>query len=50
VADIAARLRTACAHLPDDEFSKLVIDIARRRMRFDAADPVNGRGPDDTDD
>lgn len=42
VADIAARLRNACAHLPDDDFSALVLDIAQRRMRFDAMDPMSG--------
>lgn len=29
VADIAARLRKSCADLSDDEFSKLVLDIAK---------------------
>ena len=43
VADIAARLRKSCAHLSDDEFSKLVLDIAERRMRFDDLDPTTGR-------
>jgi hypothetical protein len=43
VADIAARLRKSCAHLSDEEFSKLVLDIAHRRMRFDDMDPVTGR-------
>lgn len=43
VADIAARLRKACAHLTDDEFSKLVLEIAERRMRFDDMDPMTGR-------
>ena len=43
VADIAARLRKACAHLSDEEFSALVMDIAMRRLRFDAMDPMTGK-------
>ena len=35
VADIAARLRNSCADLSDEEFSKLVLDIAQRRLRFE---------------
>jgi hypothetical protein len=42
VADIAARLRKACAHLPDDEFAALVLDIATRHQRFDSMDPAGG--------
>ena len=42
VADVAARLRKACAHLPDDEFAALVLDIATRRQRFDSMDPAAG--------
>ena len=41
VADIAARLRKSCADLPDEEFAKLVLDIAQRRMRFDGMDPTS---------
>jgi hypothetical protein len=40
VADVAARLRKVCAHLPDEEFAALVLDIATRRQRFDAMDPA----------
>jgi len=43
VADIEARLRQACAHLPADEFTRLVRDIARIRRRFDAMDPLTPR-------
>lgn len=43
VADIAVRLRKSCEHLSDDEFSKLVIEIAERRMRFDDLDPTTGQ-------
>jgi len=35
IADIAARLRRVCAQLPDEEFSALVLDIARVRMRHE---------------
>ena len=38
MADISARLRTACAHLPDEEFRALVLDLANMRLRFDAID------------
>ena len=43
-ADVAARLRKACAHLSDDEFSALVLDVARRRMRHDRMDPMDPKG------
>lgn len=33
-AEVAARLRTACAHLPEAAFSELVQDIARMKVRF----------------
>ena len=35
IADIAARLRGVCAQLPEAEFSALVLDIARVRMRYE---------------
>ena len=34
-ANISARLRKVCAHLPDDEFSELVVDIVRVRLRYE---------------
>ena len=34
-ADISARLRRVCSHLPDNEFADLVLDIARVRMRYE---------------
>ena len=43
VADIAARLRSSCANLSDEDFSTLVLDIAQRRLRFETR-PM--RGPD----
>ena len=43
-ADIAARLRKSSAHLSDAEFSALVQDIARRRLRHDRMDPVDPKG------
>ena len=33
-AEVAARLRPACAHLPEAAFSELVQDIAGMKMRF----------------
>ena len=33
-AEVAARLRPACAHLPEAAFSELVQDIARMEVRF----------------
>ena len=34
-ADIAARLHRVCSELPDEEFSALVLEIARVRMRYE---------------
>ena len=34
VAEISARLRHACQHLPDDEFARLVLDMAETKLRF----------------
>ena len=34
-ADIAARLRRVCGHLPEDEFSALVLGIARVTLRYE---------------
>jgi hypothetical protein len=34
VADISARLGTACTHLADDAFAELVLSVARTRVRF----------------
>jgi len=42
VVEITARLRRVCQHLDDDEFARLVADIAETRLRFatiDAAYP-----------
>ena len=33
-ADIASRLRTACAHLPEDEFADLVHQIAWVKLKY----------------
>ena len=38
VAEISARLRHICQHLSDDEFARLVIDMAETRLRFSAID------------
>ncbi len=50
VAEVAARLRAVCAHLDDDHFAALVLDIARTKVRFASRDlsmglPVFGRNP-----
>jgi hypothetical protein len=37
-ADIGARLSRVCGHLPDDEFTKLVRDIADMSLRFEQRD------------
>lgn len=34
ISDISTRLRRACAHLNDDEFEALVVDMVRTRLRF----------------
>ena len=34
-ADVSARLRRVCGHLSDEEFSALVLDVARVRIRYD---------------
>lgn len=34
VDEIAGRLRPVCAHLPPDEFTALVAEIARTKIRF----------------
>ena len=34
VADVAARLQRVCSHLSDDDFTRLVQDIARMAERF----------------
>ena len=36
VAEISARLRHVCQHLPDDEFTRLVLDMAETKLRFAA--------------
>ncbi len=37
-AEVAQRLRPACAHLPEAAFSELVQDIARLKVRFRETD------------
>lgn len=32
--DLTLRLRSICAHMPEEEFERLVLDMARMRMRF----------------
>ena len=34
VAEISARLRRACQHMPDAEFTSMVLDMAETRLRF----------------
>ena len=38
VADLAARLRRACAHLSDEQYAELVFDLASTWIRFDRID------------
>ena len=38
IADISARLRDACRHLSDDEFARLVFDMAEMKLRFASID------------
>ena len=38
-SEISARLRKACAHLPEAEFRELVLSIARVTAKYDGADP-----------
>ena len=33
-ADIASRLRTACAHFPENEFADLVAQIAHVELKY----------------
>ena len=48
VAEISSRLRHVCQHLSDDEFARLVIDMAETRLRFSAIDAgARGRRPSD---
>ena len=43
-AEVAARLRPACAHLPEAAFSELVQDIARMKVRFREIDAQTSSG------
>ena len=38
VVEISARLRHVCQHLSDEEFKRLVMDMAETRLRFSAID------------
>jgi hypothetical protein len=56
VADISARLRAACSHMSDEEFSALVLDIATLKLRWAdreraqaVASLLDGPTPDDGD-
>jgi hypothetical protein len=42
VSDLSARLRKACGHLSDDEFSALAHDIARVTTRFRQIEQMPG--------
>ena len=41
IADISARLRYACRHLSDDEFVRLVFDMAKMKLRFASIDAAS---------
>ena len=44
IADIAARLRRVCGHMPDDEFDAMVAEIAAVTLKYESyrhpGDPV----------
>jgi hypothetical protein len=46
---IAARLSSVCAHMPSDEFTALVSDIARMKLRFAQIDAQYGMGTNPID-
>ena len=46
--DVEARLKKVCAHLPEEEFRQLVLDIARNKQRHQGRDPTRPRGADST--
>ena len=52
VAEISARLRHVCQHLTDDEFARLVLEMAETKLRFAAidAESVPRRRPAKPDD
>ena len=41
-ADIAARLRGVCSALTDEQFSELVMDISRMKLRFEVLEDLPG--------
>ena len=41
-ADIAARLRSVCSTLSDQEFNDLVADIARMKIRLEVLEDLPG--------
>jgi hypothetical protein len=43
IADVAARLRRSCAHLPPDDFGALVRQIARTALRWRRAEEQAAR-------
>jgi hypothetical protein len=45
IADISARLRYACRHLSDDEFARLVFDMAEMKLRFASIDAASWPHP-----
>jgi len=45
IADISARLRYACRHLSDDEFARLVLDMAEMKLRFASIDAASWPHP-----
>ena len=42
IADLSARLRPVSAHLTEEEFAKLVADVAAMKVRFDEMDAEPG--------
>jgi hypothetical protein len=45
IADISARLRYACRHLSDNEFARLVFDMAEMKLRFASIDAASWPDP-----
>jgi len=45
IADLSTRLRHACRHLSEDEFARLVFDMAETKLRFAAIEATSWPRP-----
>jgi hypothetical protein len=45
IADLSTRLRHACRHLSEDEFARLVFDMAETKLRFAAIEATSWPHP-----